>query len=109
MCIPNQFTIPRGSLVACMLPRELRWEEVAPPHNGMTQCLARAGVIIMYHVKCLRNDSVRFTRHYINGLLLLLLLLLLYIIIIIMKVQKQGSHCHTLHTRSLSKYQKDLW
>ena len=28
----------------------------------------------MYHVKCLRNDSVRFTRHYINGLLLLLLL-----------------------------------
>ena len=25
----------------------------------------------MYHVKCLRNDSVRFTRCYINGLLLL--------------------------------------
>ena len=31
----------------------------------------------MYHVKCVRNDLVRFTRHYINGLLLLLLLLLL--------------------------------
>ena len=36
----------------------------------MTQCLAWAGIIIMYHVKHLRNDSVRFTRHYINGLLL---------------------------------------
>ena len=33
MCIPNRFTAPRGSLVACMLPRELRWEEVAPPHK----------------------------------------------------------------------------
>ena len=33
MCIPNRFTAPRGSLVACMFPRELRWEEVAPPHK----------------------------------------------------------------------------
>ena len=24
MCIPSRFTVPRGSLVACMLPRELR-------------------------------------------------------------------------------------
>ena len=23
MCIPNRFTVPRGSLMACMLPREL--------------------------------------------------------------------------------------
>ena len=23
--------------MACMLPRELRWEEVAPPHKGMIQ------------------------------------------------------------------------
>ena len=29
----------------------------------------------MYHVKHLRNDSVRFTRCYINGLLLLLFLI----------------------------------
>ena len=71
MCIPNRFTAPRGSLMACMLPRELRWEEVAPPHKGMTKCLAWAGVILMYHVKHLRNDLVRFIRHYINGLLLL--------------------------------------
>ena len=60
-----------------MLPRELRWEEVATNHKWMTQCLAWAGVIIMYHVKYLRNDIVRFIRHYINGLLLLLLLSLL--------------------------------
>ena len=33
MCIPNRFTVPRGSLVACMFPRELRWEEVAPPQK----------------------------------------------------------------------------
>ena len=31
--------MPRGILVACMLPRELRWEEVAPPHKGMTQVI----------------------------------------------------------------------
>ena len=68
--------------MACMLPRELRWEEVAPPYKGMTQCLARAGVIIMYHVKCLKNDIVRFIRHYIDGLLLLLLLLLLILLLI---------------------------
>ena len=37
MCIPSRFTAPRCSLVAYMLPRELRWEEVAPPHKGMTQ------------------------------------------------------------------------
>ena len=39
MCIPTRFTAPRGSLVACMLPRELRWEEVAPPHIGMIQLI----------------------------------------------------------------------
>ena len=39
MHIPSRFTVPRGSLVACMLPRELRWEEVAPPHKGMTQLI----------------------------------------------------------------------
>ena len=39
MCIPSRFTAPRGSLVACMLPRELRWEEVAPPHKEMTQLI----------------------------------------------------------------------
>ena len=70
ICIPNRFTVPRGSLVACMLPRELRWGEVAPPHKGMTQCLAWAGVIIMYHVKHCRNDLVICIRCYINGLLL---------------------------------------
>ena len=37
MCIPNSFTVPRGSLVACMLPRKLRWEKVAPHHKGMIQ------------------------------------------------------------------------
>ena len=36
MCILSRFTMPRGSLVACMLPRELRWKEVAPPCKGMT-------------------------------------------------------------------------
>ena len=39
MCIPSRFTMPRGSLVACVLPRELRWEEVAPLHKGMTQLI----------------------------------------------------------------------
>ena len=39
MYIPSRFTTPRGSLVACMLFRELRWEEVAPPHKGMTQLI----------------------------------------------------------------------
>ena len=28
MCIPNRFTVLRGSLVDSLLPRELRWEEV---------------------------------------------------------------------------------
>ena len=27
MCFLNRFTVPRGSLEACMLPKELRWEE----------------------------------------------------------------------------------
>ena len=54
MCILKRFIVPRGSLVSS--PREFRWEEVAPPHKGMTQCLAWARVIIMYHMKCLRND-----------------------------------------------------
>ena len=39
MCIQSRFTAPRGSLVACMLPRELRWEEEAPPHKGMAQLI----------------------------------------------------------------------
>ena len=39
MWIPSRFTAPRGSLVACMLPRELRWEEVAPSHIGMAQLI----------------------------------------------------------------------
>ena len=39
MCIPSRFTMASGSLVACMLPRELRWEEVAPPYKGMTQLI----------------------------------------------------------------------
>ena len=39
MCIPSRFSMPRGSLVACMLPRELRWEEVAPSHIAMTQLI----------------------------------------------------------------------
>ena len=39
MFIPSRFIAPKGSLVACMLPRELRWEEVAPPHIGMTQLI----------------------------------------------------------------------
>ena len=29
-----------------MLPRELIWEEVAPPHKGMTQWMAWAGVVL---------------------------------------------------------------
>ena len=39
MCIPSRFTAPRDSFVACMLPRELRGEEVAPHHKGMTQLI----------------------------------------------------------------------
>ena len=39
VCIPSRFTVPRSSLVACMLPGEFRWEEVAPPHKGMTQLI----------------------------------------------------------------------
>ena len=39
ICIPSRFPVPRGSLVACMFPRELRWEEVAPPQKGMTQLI----------------------------------------------------------------------
>ena len=53
MCIPNRFTVPRGSLVACMLPRELRWEEVAPPHKGMTQLKLPVLGSYKLHVKCL--------------------------------------------------------
>ena len=53
MCIPNRFTAPRGSLVACMLPRELRWEEVAPPHKGMTQLKVPMLGSYKLHVKCL--------------------------------------------------------
>ena len=39
MCITSRFTMPRGSLVACMLPKKLRWEKMAPPHKGMTQLI----------------------------------------------------------------------
>ena len=39
MCIPKSFTVPRGSLVACMLSRELRWEEVAPPYKRNVRVL----------------------------------------------------------------------
>ena len=39
MYIPSRFTAPRGNLVACMLPRELRGEEVVPPHKGLTQLI----------------------------------------------------------------------
>ena len=46
MCIQNRLTVPRSSLMACMLPRELRWEEMAPHHKGMTQLiLPELGVI----------------------------------------------------------------
>ena len=41
-----------GSLVTCMLPMELTWEEVAPPHKWMTQWMAWAGVVFAI-VKCL--------------------------------------------------------
>ena len=53
MCIPNRFTVPRGSLMACMLPRELRWEEVALPHKGMTQLKVPVLGSYKLHVKCL--------------------------------------------------------
>ena len=36
MYIPNRFTAPRGSLMACMLPREMRCKRWPPPHKGMT-------------------------------------------------------------------------
>ena len=39
MCIPSRLTMPRGSIMACMFPRGLRWEEVASPHKGMTQLI----------------------------------------------------------------------
>ena len=51
MCIPNRFTVPRGSLVACMFPRELKWEEVAPPHKGMIQLKVPTLVSYKLHVK----------------------------------------------------------
>ena len=60
MCIPSRFAVHRSSFVACMIPREFRWEEVAPPQKGMTQCLTGAGVIIRYHVKRVRNDVIRY-------------------------------------------------
>ena len=53
MCIPNRFTVSRGSLVAGMLPRELRWEEVAPPHKGMIQLKVPVLGSYKLHVKCL--------------------------------------------------------
>ena len=46
--------LPHIRWQACVLPRELIWEEVAPPHNnGMTQYgkVACAGI----NVKCLRK------------------------------------------------------
>ena len=51
MCIPNRVTVPRGSLVACMVPRKLRWEEVAPPHIGMTQLIVPELESYKLHVK----------------------------------------------------------
>ena len=51
MCIPSRFTVPRGSLVACMLPGELRWQEVAPPHKGMTQLIVPE--LGSYKVNCI--------------------------------------------------------
>ena len=52
MCIPNRFTAPRGSLMACMLLRELRQEEVDPPHKGMTQLMVPDLGSYNLHVKC---------------------------------------------------------
>ena len=37
MCFIIRTTVPIGSLVACILPRELTWEEVAPDPKGMRQ------------------------------------------------------------------------
>ena len=51
MCIPNRFTMPRGSLMACILPRELRLEEVAPPHMGMIQLMVPELGSYKLHVK----------------------------------------------------------
>ena len=47
--------MPRGSLVAFMLPRELRWEEVAPPHIGMTQLIVPELESYVKIIKCFRK------------------------------------------------------
>ena len=66
MCIPNRFTAPRGSLVACMLPRELGWEEVAPPHKGMTQLKVPCAGKLQVTCKAPLVGHSPFERHYIN-------------------------------------------
>ena len=53
MCTPDRFSVPTGSLVACMLPRDLRWEEVALPHKGMIQLKVSVLGSYKLHVKCL--------------------------------------------------------
>ena len=74
MCIPDRFTAPRGSLVACMLPRELRWEEVAPPHKGMTQLKVPVLGSYKLHVKCLWKGIAHWKGCYINVWLYLVIL-----------------------------------
>ena len=51
MCIPNRFTASRGSLMICMLPMELTWEEVAPPYTGMMQWMVPELGSYKLHVK----------------------------------------------------------
>ena len=59
--------MPRGSLVACMLPRELKWEEVAPPHKrNDTVESACAGKLQVTCKAPLVGHSL-FERHYINA------------------------------------------
>ena len=48
-----------------MLPRELIWEEVAPPHKGMTQWMAWAGVVLAI-VKYLWCNEKFVEGHYKN-------------------------------------------
>ena len=43
----------RGSHMACVLPRELTWEEVAAPHKGMIQLEVSVLGNYKLHVKCL--------------------------------------------------------
>ena len=72
MCISNRVTMLigqqwYGSLVTCMLPRELIWKQVASPRKGMTQWMAWAEVVLVIVKKStFWCDEKSVEGHYIN-------------------------------------------